>query len=52
MAVTRYFLGGNTAFGFASFYGQFCRGPEDFLWVIKGGPGCGKSSFMKNSTSL
>ena len=47
MAVTRYFLGGNTASGFVSFYGQFCRGPEDFLWVIKGGPGCGKSSFMK-----
>ena len=36
MAVTRYFLGGNTASGFVSFYGQFCRGPEDFLWVIKG----------------
>ena len=47
MAVTRYFLGGNTASGFVSFYGQFCRGPEEFLWVIKGGPGCGKSSFMK-----
>ena len=46
MAVTRYFLGGNTASGFVSFYGQFCRGPEDFLWVIKGGPGCGISSFM------
>ena len=40
-------MGGDTAFGFVSFYGQFCRGPEDFLWVIKGGPGCGKSSFMK-----
>ena len=38
MAVTRYFLGGNTASGFVSFYGQFCRGPEEFLWVIKGGP--------------
>ena len=47
MAVTRYFLGGNTARGFVSFYDGFCRGPEDFLWVIKGGPGCGKSSFMK-----
>ena len=35
MAVTRYFLGGNTASGFVSFYGQFCRGPEEFLWVIK-----------------
>ena len=47
MAATRYFLGGNTASGFVSFYDGFCRGPEDFLWVIKGGPGCGKSSFMK-----
>ena len=47
MAVTRYFLGGNTARGFVSFYDGFCRGPDDFLWVIKGGPGCGKSSFMK-----
>ena len=47
MAVTRYFLGGNTARGFVSFYDGFCRGPEDFLWVIQGGPGCGKSSFMK-----
>ena len=41
MAATRYFLGGNTARGFVSFYDGFCRGPEDFLWVIKGGPGCG-----------
>lgn len=47
MAATRYFLGGNTACGFVSFYGGFCRGADDFLWVIKGGPGCGKSSFMK-----
>lgn len=47
MAATRYFLGGNTVCGFTSFYGGFCRGADDFLWVIKGGPGCGKSSFMK-----
>ena len=47
MAVTQYFLGGNTVRGFVSFYSGFCREPEDFLWVIKGGPGCGKSSFMK-----
>ena len=47
MAVTQYFLGGNTVRGFVSFYSGFCRRPEDFLWVIKGGPGCGKSSFMK-----
>ena len=46
--MTEYFLGGNTARGFYSLYGGFClpRGGM-FLWVIKGGPGCGKSTFMK-----
>lgn len=43
----RYFLGGNTAEGFYSLYDGFCSGAEDFLWILKGGPGCGKSSFMK-----
>ena len=44
----QYFLGSNSVHGFASLYGDFCK-PETgtFLWVIKGGPGCGKSSFMK-----
>ena len=44
----RYFLGANSARGFYSLYDDFVR-PEqgDFLWVIKGGPGCGKSTFMK-----
>lgn len=48
MSVKQYFLGGNTAHGFYSLYDSFCP-PEDggFLWIIKGGPGCGKSSFMK-----
>lgn len=48
MAVKRYFLGANTARGFVSVYEDFCR-PEsgNFLYVLKGGPGCGKSSFMK-----
>jgi hypothetical protein len=46
--VTRFFLGANSAEGFYSLYDGFAR-PEDgiFLWAIKGGPGCGKSSFMK-----
>lgn len=47
MAQTQYFLGGNTACGFVSFYDGFCRGERDFLWILKGGPGCGKSSFMR-----
>ena len=43
-----YFLGGNTAEGFVSCYDEFCSADkENFLWVIKGGPGCGKSSFMR-----
>jgi hypothetical protein len=45
---TAYFLGANSRYGFYSLYDGFadlCGG--DFLWVIKGGPGCGKSSFMK-----
>ncbi|MCQ2420706.1 MAG: hypothetical protein MJ118_06190, partial [Clostridia bacterium] len=41
------FLGANTAKGFYSLYDSFCSGPDDFLWVLKGGPGCGKSSFMR-----
>ena len=45
---SEYFLGGNTAEGFASFYDGFCPARSGrFLWVIKGGPGCGKSTFMK-----
>lgn len=40
-----YFLGANSNQGFYSCYDTFCA--DDFLWVIKGGPGCGKSTFMK-----
>ena len=46
--VSRFFLGANSREGFFSLYDDFAR-PEDgvFLRVVKGGPGCGKSSFMK-----
>lgn len=45
---SRYFLGSNSCRGFYSLYEGFCP-PEKgcFLNVIKGGPGCGKSSFMR-----
>ncbi len=44
----RYFLGANSCYGFRSLYGGFCPAEEGcFLHVIKGGPGCGKSSFMR-----
>lgn len=48
MAIRRYvYPGGNTRFGFYSFYDQIV-GPEVAQKIIlKGGPGVGKSSFMK-----
>ena len=43
----QYFLGANSAKGFFSLYGGFCRGEGDYLSIIKGGPGTGKSGFMR-----
>ena len=44
----RFFLGANSGTGFSSLYDSFVDpAAGDFLWVIKGGPGCGKSSFMR-----
>lgn len=42
-----YFLGANTKDGFYSLYDGFCSADGDFLTVIKGGPGTGKSGFMR-----
>ncbi len=44
---TVWLLGSNSERGFHSLYGGFCREGGDFLRVIKGGPGTGKSSFMR-----
>lgn len=43
----KYFLGANSAIGFYSLYDGFCADRGDFLHLIKGGPGCGKSGFMR-----
>ena len=43
----RYFLGANSEDGFASLYGGFAAAGDDRLHIIKGGPGTGKSGFMK-----
>ena len=44
----RYFLGANSKNGFYSLYDGFTAPLEgDFLHVIKGGPGCGKSTLMR-----
>ena len=42
-----YFLGANSGEGFASLYRFFPAQGEAFLHIIKGGPGTGKSSFMR-----
>ena len=42
-----YFLGANSCRGFYSLYGSFPPGEGSFLHIIKGGPGTGKSGFMR-----
>lgn len=44
---TRYFLGANTGVGYCSFYAHFLRQPDRRIHILKGGPGCGKSTFLK-----
>ena len=41
----RFFLGANSKSGFTSLYDSFTDpAAGDFLWVLKGGPGCGSGS--------
>lgn len=47
----RFFLGANSGDGFYSLYDNFACSPGDRLYLIKGGPGCGKSTFMKKLAS-
>lgn len=51
--IFNYFPGGNTASGFHSFY-KYIINPEDAARIIciKGGPGTGKSTLMKNIGSF
>lgn len=45
--VTRWFLGVDSGVGFYSLYDSFAAGDGNYLRVIKGGPGCGKSAFLE-----
>ncbi|WP_129596060.1 hypothetical protein [Anaerophilus nitritogenes] len=45
--IKRVFPGGNTSKGFYSYYDQIIDSQTRKLWIIKGGPGVGKSSFMR-----
>lgn len=42
------FPGGNTCYGFYSYYNNICTIPPQNKIILKGGPGVGKSTFMKN----
>ncbi len=45
--IKRVFPGGNTAYGFYSFYNYIIEPDATRIMIIKGGPGVGKSTFMK-----
>lgn len=45
--VKKVFPGGNTSKGFYSFYDQIIPEDAERIFVLKGGPGVGKSSFMR-----
>ncbi len=47
----RYFLAANSANGFINEFGNMCTA-EYKTYIIKGGPGCGKSSFMKKVAKM
>ncbi len=43
-----FFLGANTPYGFQSFYDELIHLPDArAVYILKGGPGCGKSTLMK-----
>ena len=42
----KYFAASNSAYGFCNYY-EACFSGADKLYIIKGGPGTGKSGFMK-----
>jgi DNA replication protein DnaC len=44
--IKNYFPGGNTPEGFYSFY-QYLPYNVEYIYIIKGGPGTGKSTFLK-----
>lgn len=52
MAQIEYFLGANSAAGFYSLYDHLIdREAAQGLYILKGGAGCGKSSFMRRVAS-
>jgi len=48
---TCFFLGANSADGFYSVYDDFTEHVPAMLYILKGGPGCGKSTLMRTIAS-
>lgn len=46
--IKKYFPGSNSAYGFYSFYDQIIADDATRKYIIKGGPGVGKSTFMRS----
>lgn len=46
--IRKFFPGANSAYGFFSYYDQIAGPEANRIIIFKGGPGAGKSSFMKN----
>lgn len=45
---THFFLGANSGGGFQNLFERFCRSENHYdLLILKGGPGCGKSTMMR-----
>lgn len=51
MKSTHFFLGANSAEGFYSLYQQLLDAGLYDLLILKGGPGCGKSTFMRRTAA-
>lgn len=46
---TQYFLATNSANGFYSVYEDLIESPDEKIYIIKSGPGSGKSTLMKTA---
>lgn len=49
MSVQEYFLGGNSALGFRTKFLEQINKPGYYTYILKGGPGTGKSTLMKKT---
>ncbi len=48
-----FFLGANTCRGFCSLYQSYLEAyPQERVWILKGGAGCGKSGFMRRVAAV